>query len=358
MPPADEPYTILVCSCGKRLKAPGASPGRVGRCPSCGGTLRAPGVEAPSPRPEPAAADDDVLPTRVGTKVRKPKIAAGPVGREGLVRPPKTPGTSLAANILYPIWDGNGLAMILFVSPPLWISSMLSLGLIPNYVIKPDRDTREGLAMVMGALTLIFPMLLIMTAMIGYLCTFLGNVIRQSAFGDLHHPRVPAWQTGTIVYNLMHWGCATFAGWVVVCPLLMLLTSVRGPVGLEDTWIVAILAAPGVIYASVALVAILLFDSLVAANPATVLRVLAKGGASSLKLAVAMPIAVGVTAEVGALLFRLADKGLLLLLGGVWLYWVAVLYEAMVIARMLGVYYHAHAQKIGWFKERPQWGAR
>src|SRR4030088_328686 len=37
---------VLVCACGKRLRAPGAKPGRVGRCPSCGGTMRVPEVLA------------------------------------------------------------------------------------------------------------------------------------------------------------------------------------------------------------------------------------------------------------------------------------------------------------------------
>src|SRR5271165_5047528 len=31
--------TILICTCGKRVKAPGARPGRVGRCPACGSVL-------------------------------------------------------------------------------------------------------------------------------------------------------------------------------------------------------------------------------------------------------------------------------------------------------------------------------
>ena len=34
--------TVLVCRCGKRISAPGATPGRVGRCPACGAMLRVP----------------------------------------------------------------------------------------------------------------------------------------------------------------------------------------------------------------------------------------------------------------------------------------------------------------------------
>ena len=33
---------ILICECGMRLKVAGAAPGKEGRCPNCGATLRVP----------------------------------------------------------------------------------------------------------------------------------------------------------------------------------------------------------------------------------------------------------------------------------------------------------------------------
>src|SRR5204863_9290224 len=39
---AEMTVPILVCDCGMRMRAPGAVPGRVGRCPQCGGRLRVP----------------------------------------------------------------------------------------------------------------------------------------------------------------------------------------------------------------------------------------------------------------------------------------------------------------------------
>ena len=48
--------TILVCPCGRRLKASGMSPGQSGRCPGCGRMLRAPEGE---PAPPPAMVSDD-----------------------------------------------------------------------------------------------------------------------------------------------------------------------------------------------------------------------------------------------------------------------------------------------------------
>src|SRR5260370_1033715 len=47
--------TILVCACGKRVRAPGARPGRVGRCPACGRSLEVP-TDAPFLPGEPALA--------------------------------------------------------------------------------------------------------------------------------------------------------------------------------------------------------------------------------------------------------------------------------------------------------------
>ncbi len=41
--------TVLVCHCGKRISAPGATPGRVGKCPACGAVLQIPSGPAPAP---------------------------------------------------------------------------------------------------------------------------------------------------------------------------------------------------------------------------------------------------------------------------------------------------------------------
>src|SRR5262245_51057364 len=49
----------LVCDCGMRMKAPGAVPGRVGRCPRCGGRLRVPD-EWPCDGPKQAGGDEPV----------------------------------------------------------------------------------------------------------------------------------------------------------------------------------------------------------------------------------------------------------------------------------------------------------
>ncbi|WP_406693882.1 hypothetical protein V5E97_22865 [Singulisphaera sp. Ch08] len=49
--------TILICPCGRRLKATGVSPGKSGRCPSCGALIRVP--EAGGTPPTDSGVDDE-----------------------------------------------------------------------------------------------------------------------------------------------------------------------------------------------------------------------------------------------------------------------------------------------------------
>lgn len=379
MPPADDAFTILVCGCGKRLRAPGATPGRVGRCPACGGTLRAPagasgdavggaanlgepgggnarrkaaggttkGAAAPADEADPS---EDVLPARVGTRIERPKSPAGPVGREGLVRAPERPEPTLRANLLYPLWDGNGLAVLAFLPPVLGLTSLFSIGLVPSYVIDADVVTK------MGAMTMIFPMGVLLALASGYVCTFLCGVITSSALGDVLHPRVPPWQLGPTLVSLFRCLWALAAGMIVSGPLLIGYRLTRETLGPGDWPIAAAIAAPGAAYAGVALVAVLLHESLAAANPFTVFRALAKSGADSARLALILAGSAAATLGVAALLFRLPAVGAWAVIAGVWAFWVAVLYLAMVASRVLGLFYRRHAEAIGWFPERGRWG--
>ncbi|WP_165072727.1 hypothetical protein [Paludisphaera rhizosphaerae] len=51
--------TILVCSCGRRLKTAGMAPGKSGRCPGCGRTLRTPEAALDEPATAPAVEEDE-----------------------------------------------------------------------------------------------------------------------------------------------------------------------------------------------------------------------------------------------------------------------------------------------------------
>ena len=40
-----------------------------------------------------------------------------------------------------------------------------------------------------------------------------------------------------------------------------------------------------------------------------------------------------------------------------WAFWVFLFYAAMVVVRMTGLTYHAHALDLGWFRRRPRWAS-
>jgi hypothetical protein len=42
---------------------------------------------------------------------------------------------------------------------------------------------------------------------------------------------------------------------------------------------------------------------------------------------------------------------------GLWGCWVWMLYQGMVIFRVLGLTYHKHTDSLGWFHRAPRWGA-
>ena len=69
----DVPWnTIFACICGKRVKAPGARPGRVGSCPACGSLLEVPAIR-PSSAPDPLAAMEKRM-TRSPLRTQRARI--------------------------------------------------------------------------------------------------------------------------------------------------------------------------------------------------------------------------------------------------------------------------------------------
>jgi len=108
-------------------------------------------------------------------------------------------------------------------------------------------------------------------------------------------------------------------------------------------------------YALMALAASLLHDSLAAANPYTVLSAVFRIGWDYVKPCLTGGIALLLAgATLWGLLFHLAS--LKLAVAALWGFWVFALYETMVVLRMVGLTYYAHADHLGWFAGRPKWG--
>jgi hypothetical protein len=352
---------ILVCSCGKTLKAAGATPGRLGRCPSCGGLLRVPeagpldrpsavlpGEESPGSGVRPAPID---APRTFVSAPRNPDLrqaGVGPGCPEGLVRPPAGPETRIGQSLRYPFWDGPGL-LILALMPPALAVAVLVVGVVVPTVIAGGP--------LLLALAIFSPMLLLgAVAILGSLCQVLGQILLSSAWGEVRHPRWP--RTGLLdkLTALGRWTGAGLVGWVVG-GLPALLYWIRcGDLDLFDRIILAELVALGASYAQMALVAVLLHEDLRAANPITVIRAIRAIGWPYARPCLLAGVAVLLTGAAASAVTLLPHPALQLL--GVWAVCTFALYEAMVLLRVLGLCYHHNANRLGWFPERPRRGVR
>ena len=351
---------ILVCGCGERLKAPGATPGRSGRCPSCGSRLRVaesgppPPVVGPPPEADEVGRGYDLGPapevlqhsTYITAPIPfKPKPTATKE-REGLIRPPLQPEGRLRDSLLYPLWDATGIALLSSCRPssgsrrsrpssswPILLSGTVAtpvavIGLLPTGAAIPPA--------------------------VSYTLLYLGGVLVSSALGEVHHPRWPDWDLNVLLRGVGRWIWALMIGGMLGgLPAVSYWLSC-GDIDLFDGVILAELLALGAVYGQMALLATLLHDDPLAANPITVIRSLWQVGWGCLT-----PSLVGGTA---ALLAAFALGGVmrienpLLSAMAFWLFWVFVLYEAMVVLRVLGLFYHRRAAALGWFRDRPRWG--
>ena len=127
-----------------------------------------------------------------------------------------------------------------------------------------------------------------------------------------------------------------------------------GDIDLFDAVILAELAAVGSVYALMALMASILHEDLRAANPITVFSAIFKLG-----WGYARPCLVCGAAVMAALTLFLGAyeaSGAALSAFLMFVFWVVALYLAMVVLRVLGLYYHKNARVLGWFRDRSRWG--
>jgi hypothetical protein len=108
-------------------------------------------------------------------------------------------------------------------------------------------------------------------------------------------------------------------------------------------------------YALMALAAALLHDSVLMANPFTVISAIVQVGWDFVQPCLAAGLALMLAAgAVYAIFFMIPTLGVAFV--ALWGFWVFVMYEAMVVIRMMGLTYHAHAEELVWFHGRPKWG--
>lgn len=343
---------ILVCPCGKRLKAPGAVPGRLGRCPSCGGELRVPEaapVEPPPPgdvRPD-ADAADPVPPRPRRQRKRKP----GGDGRaptaiwDGLIKPPDRP-EGLRESLLYPLWGATGVALLVILPPLLWLTSVPALTMLQALT---GQDSPHRI----GALLILIPTGLGLACVLGYALLYLGRVAAASALGEMHHPRWPDWELSAILFGLGRWAWAGLVGAAVGGFPATVYWVYCGDVDLFDAMIIVELLALGAVYGLMALLASILHEDALAANPVTVFGAIRRVGWGYATPCLLTGAAVVVTATVLLASFEVESPALAAAL--FWLFWVVALYAAMVVLRVLGLFYRGHARELGWFRDRTGW---
>jgi hypothetical protein len=100
----------------------------------------------------------------------------------------------------------------------------------------------------------------------------------------------------------------------------------------------------------------LLHNDFRAANPITVTRAIVRVGWSYVWPCLVTGTAIGLSIGLGAVAFNASEDWVAVV--GLWVFWVFVLYAVMVAFRVLGLFYHRHAAKLGWFRDRPRWGVR
>ncbi|WP_406695096.1 hypothetical protein V5E97_29065 [Singulisphaera sp. Ch08] len=363
--------TILVCACGMRLKAVGAVPGRVGKCPACGGLLRVPGAkvaEAASPtsihaNPAPEldhtasagayglTADSLSRPSSYSaSRVRSTREGSAHSSKSlwnGLIRVPARPETRFRESLLYPLWGETGIALLLLMPPVFWLATIPLVSIIQTWGIG------SGVGPLATMLALL-PSGLVLLPLGSFTLLFLGRVITTSAMGEVHHPRWPDWDPVEMLHGLGRWIWAILVGGLLGGFPSVAYWLYCGDVDLFDAMILVELTAVGAIYGQVALLASILYEDPLGAHPGTVIRAIWRVGWAWLFPSIVIATFLIVACYALTVLLEIQSPWLSAL--AYWGYWVFLCYGAMVVLRVLGLFYHRHAQVLGWFRERPRWG--
>jgi hypothetical protein len=284
--------------------------------------------------------------------VRSQRDAGAPLPLRGGGRGRRRAGLALIGSCLaYPLTDGPGIGLLVLFPPFLWLLSLPVFDVIA--IIDPF--TKGNWALGLLVLPVFLPLLFSFAMTFGYVLLFLGQMFVASAIGEDDHPRWPEWHPAEISEGLARWLWAALFG-VALGGFPVLVYWVHcGPIDWFDRVVFADLVIVGTGYAQMALAAALLHDTLIAANPYTVLLAIVRVGWDYVPPCLVSGVAVILMAGgIWAVLFEMPSFRIAAL--ALWATWVFGLYAAMVALRMLGLTYHAHAHALLWFVGRPKWG--
>ena len=354
---------ILSCPCGLRMKAKGATPGRVGRCPKCGRTLKVPEATGAA----------EVDPGARGYGVQStPRPSASPPVEAPVVRPavreqakhrPKGPSKVPEASreverhwrpdVLFPLRGAESLVIVVMLGVAFWGLTTL----IPELCLAFMADAEKLGATMMGVLVSLvaaLPGLMLGPLAITYALQYLGRVLVSGAMGEVVPPRPPDRNFDGLFSGLGPWliwlACGASIG---LGPLAAYALS-RGGDGPLHPALVLALAGVGLPYALMSLMMAFLDDGRIP-RPFGVVGALMKLNASFLPVC-------AVEAVLGLIVWGAFAAVQSLREGHYWTYllaglpcWMLTHWVAVVGMRVLGVFYHHHASILRWHREKPWW---
>jgi hypothetical protein len=369
--------TILVCGCGMKIRAAGATPGRVGRCPRCGGELRVPDFLPSEGATRTRDADDarpvagyglnpqervvrqkkgrrqpsDITPPRVGFVEKK---SALPMAGGILPALEKTEASSFAS-ILYPLRSADSLTVLVSLTVILWLFTIL----VPEYCIALMGDAdymgKPELGMLIALISILPVAFLLPFAMI-YWLQYLGRVVVSSGMGETIPPRTPDRNFDGFFNGLSPWIIWLFLGVAVgmlpaaVYRLMSVTNNVGGLVGAIGLTFICL---P---YILMALLMTFLHDDAFAARPLAVVTALFQLGGSFLLVSVFVGFIVAAAAGAFVLAFLLRNGHFVMYLLACVGCWTIAIWISIVVMRVLGNQYNRHRQVLRWNRERPRWG--
>ena len=253
--------------------------------------------------------------------------------------------------LVFPLLDGPGVGLLVLLPAVLFFLSLPIFDVVE--LVEPV--TRANWALGLLYMPIFLPLMISFSLFFGYGLMFLGHLFVTSALGELDHPNWPEWDSNQISEGLVRWVWAAVFGLAVGgLPAAVYWVSCGDIDGL-DLFVFADLVILGSGYSLVALAAALLHDSLVLANPLTVLWAISRIGWDFVMPCVTGGLALMLTAgALWATLFWIPSERTAFV--ALWGFWVLAFYLAMVVLRMIGLTYHAHAHELVWFKRRPKWG--
>jgi hypothetical protein len=283
------------------------------------------------------------------------RVSSIPVGFDAEGRPIRVRRRkrdySVVDTVLYPLADGSGVAMLLFLPPFL---AVMTLPVIDLFRLVSDKNALAPLVLLLMPVAL--PLIASFALLAGFVMLFYGRVLAASAFGEDDHPRWPSWDTHEIAEGLGRWVWAALMGFAVGGFPAVAYWIYCGEVDTMDRIIFLDLAGIGVAYALMALAASMLHENILAANPPAVVVAIRRVGWDYVGPCLLCLFGIGSTIGAWwAVLFHApsVEVGAI----GLWGCWVWMLYQGMVIFRVLGLTYHKHTDSLGWFRRAPRWGA-